>query len=493
MSKGVRAGKGSEAGDGCNDVHEDRGRGSSVELPYPSGGSPSLPDASPDASASLAPSKPALIRAVGLLGLTAIAVNGVIGAGIFVLPATVAALLGPASPMAYIIAAVVIALIVLCFAEAGSMFDRTGGPYLYAREAFGGFVGFEVGVMFFLSRLAAAAAVSNAFAAYLGIISPALAVGPGRIASITVLLFGLAWLNLVGVRYGAWTVNLLTIMKLVPLILLVSIGLFSVDSNSYRLLILPGTGQFPDINSLRQASLALVFAFGGFENASVPSEEVKNPTTSLPVALIVSIVLTAALYILIQVVALGTVPNLAGDSTPLASAGRVVLGSAGALVITVGAILSTSGSNSALVLVGPRILYAFSQAGQLPAILGRVHPRYRTPHVAVIIFAVMAWAAALYGNFAQLVTVSAIARLLFSATTCLAIPMLRHKLPHARREFRVPGGLLIPSLAALTSTWLLIGINKTQAVAGVSAMIAGAGLYLFFGRDKRDLRPVDDI
>jgi len=417
---------------------------------------------------------PRFLRAVGLFGLIAIAVNGVIGSGIFVLPATVALLLGPASPVAYLVAAVLVALVVLCFAEAGSMFEQTGGPYLYARKAFGDFVGLEVGWMFLLSRLAGASAIANAFTLYLGYLWPPLGSGIGRAVALTVLFWGLGLLNLFGVRYGAWAVNMLTIAKLVPLLLFGSAGLFFVDSGSYKIL------AFPDLTPLRQASLALIFAFGGFENASVPTEEVKNPTRNLPIALIVSIALTTVLYIAIQIVALGTLPSLASDATPLASAGRVFLGPVGAVIITIAAVLSTTGSNTALALVGPRILYALAVGGQLPRALARVHPRYRTPHVAVIVFALAAWGIALYGSFAQLVTVSAIARLLFSATTCLAVPVLRRKMPGAVRTFTVPGGALIPALAAAISIWLLTGISKPQAIAGAIALSSGAVLYLLY-------------
>jgi len=428
---------------------------------------------------------PRFIRAVGLFGLIAIAVNGVIGSGIFVLPATVASLLGPASPAAYIVAALLIALIVLCFAEAGSMFDRSGGPYLYAREAFGSFIGLEVGWMFLLSRLAATSAIANAFTAYLGYFWPALGNGTGRAIAQTVLLWGLAWLNLVGVKYGSWTVNVLTVVKILPLLLFVFVGFFFVDGTRYQILVLP------DVGPLRQAALALIFAFGGFENASVPTEEVKNPTRNLPIALIASIAATALLYIAIQIVALGTLPGLSNDSTPLASAARMFLGPAGAAIITVGAVLSTLGSDSAVILVGPRILYALAEGGQLPRMLARVHPRYRTPHVAVIVFALAAWVIALFGNFAQLVTVSAIARLLFSATTCLAVPVLRRKMPDAPRAFRVPGGVVIPAFAVVISIWLLMGVSRDQAIAGAIALLAGVVLYVIFRRTTRNLNHTD--
>jgi amino acid transporter len=418
---------------------------------------------------------PRLVRAVGLLSLAAIAVNGVIGSGIFVLPATVAALMGDASPAAYLLAAVLTALVVACFAEAGSLFERTGGPYLYAREAFGRFAGFEVGWMFFLSRLAAAAAICNALTQYLGYFWPAAAAGAGRAAVITLLLLALAAINVLGVRHGAWTVNVLTVAKLLPLLLFVGVGLFFADPDRYRLLAIP------DASGLRQASLLLIFAFGGFENASVPAEETKNPRRDLPIALLSAVGLTAVLYVLIQVVALGTLPGLASDPTPLASAARTFLGPAGGVLVTLGAVVSTTGSVSAIVLVGPRILFAFAEGGQLPRALARVHAAYKTPAVAVVVFAVLAWVTALSGTFAQLAAVSAIARLFFSAATCLAVPVLRRTMPQAR-GFSVPGGTLVPVAAVLLSLWLLSGITWGQAAAGGVALLLGALLYLVFDR-----------
>jgi APA family basic amino acid/polyamine antiporter len=420
------------------------------------------------------PSAPRLVRAVGLAGLTAISVNGVVASGIFVLPATVAALAGPASPAAYFVAAALMSLVVVCFAEAGSLLGETGGPYVYAREAFGPFTGFLVGWMFFITRLAATAAIGNAFVAYLGYFWPAAARGPGRVAVVTLSIALLAALNVIGIRSGARVVNVLTISKLVPLFLFVSVGLFAADPSRYRLLALPPAA------ALQQASLLLVFAFGGFENASVLTEEVKEPRRQLPIALVASIGLAAVLYVLIQIVALGTLPGLATDRTPLASAAAMFLGPGGAVLMTVAAVLSTLGSTSALVLVGPRILYAFARAGQLPAPLARIHPRHLTPHLAIAVFASMAWAVTLAGTFAQLVVVSAIARLVFSAATCLALPVLRRRFPAA--PFRVPGGITIPAVATALSLWLLSSISRDQAVGGGLAVLLGLALYFLFGR-----------
>jgi APA family basic amino acid/polyamine antiporter len=419
-------------------------------------------------------SAPRFVRAVGLAGLIAIAVNGVVGSGIFVLPAAVAALTGAASPAAYLLAACLMGLVVLCFAEAGCLFEETGGPYVYARAAYGPFAGFLVGWMFFLSRMAACAAISNAFAAYLGYFWPAAARGSGRVATLTISIAALAAVNVVGVASGSRAVNVLTVAKMLPLLLFVSVGLFAADPGRYRFLALP------PLSSLQQASLLLVFAFGGFENASVVTEEVKDPRRHLPVALLTAIGVTAVLYILIQIVAQGTLPDLATDRTPLASAAARFLGPVGAGVITLGAVFSTLGNESGLVLVGPRILYAFARAGQLPAALARIHPNYRTPHVAILVFVAMAWAAAVSGSFAALAAVSATARLVFSAATCLAIPILRRRMPPAR--FRVPGGLVVPLLAAALSLWLLSGLHRDQATAGAAAILAGLAFYVLFGR-----------
>jgi basic amino acid/polyamine antiporter, APA family len=415
--------------------------------------------------------QPRLLRAVGLLGLTAIALNGVVGSGIFVLPAAVYRLTGAASPAAYVLAALLTALVVACFAEAGSLFDETGGPYLYARAAFGPFAGFQVGWMFFLARLAAGAAIANAFAAYVGFLAPGLGHGAGRVAVITVALAALAALNVAGVRHGSWTVNVLTVAKLLPLLVFVAVGLFFVDGSRVSLTTLPGTA------SLQQAALLLIFAFGGFENASVPTEESKDPRRHLPVALLATIAATAVLYVLIQAVAQGTLPELAGSATPLAASARVFLGPAGAVFISVAAALSTLGSTSALALVGPRILYAFARHGLLPAALAQVHPRTRTPHRAIVVFAVLTWIAALSGRFEQLAAVSAVARLLFSASTCLAVPVLRRQRRAEERGFTLPGGWAIPLLAVALSLWLLSGVTRGQALAGAIALASGITLY----------------
>jgi len=415
--------------------------------------------------------RPQLVRAVGLLSLTAIAVNGMVGSGIFVLPAQVAKLLGPAGLSAYLAAGLAAGLIVLCFAEVGALFDRSGGPYLYAHRAFGDFVGFEIGWMMLLARLTAMAAISNAFSSYLGFFWPWAGQGVGRVIVIVGAIAALTVINYRGVQYGTWTVNLLTVSKLAPLLIFVVAGLFFLDPHR------PPAWSIPQPAALRQASLLLIFAYGGFEFAVVPGEEVIRPRRNVPIALLTGIVFVAALYVLIQFVAQGTLPDLASSPTPLASASRAFLGPLGGILLTAGAVFSTTGTNSALMLVTPRILFAMAEAGQLPRVFARVHSRFRTPYVAILATALLGCACAMYNGFASLAAISAIARLLTYMSTSAALPVLRRKMPGAERWFMVPGGPIIPIAAVAISIWLLMGSTKAQISISGGTLAAGAVVY----------------
>ena len=417
------------------------------------------------------PARPRLVRAIGLFSLTAMAVNGMVGAGIFVLPAQVAGILGSSALSAYIIAGLAVALIVLCFAEVGTLFERSGGPYLYARAAFGDWIGFEMGWMLLISRLTAVGAISNAFASYLGFFWPPAANGAGRILVITASVGLLGAVNYYGVRYGVWVSNLFTVSKLLPLTVFVIAGLFWLNGQAGRVWALP------PLAGLQQAALLLIFAFGGFEFAVVPGEEVINLKKNLPIALLTGITLVAVLYVLIQFVAEGALPGLASSPTPLADASVRFLGPLGGVLLSAGAVLSTTGTNSGTMLMGPRIIFAMAEGGQLPSIFARVHPSYRTPHVAVVVATLMGWMCAMSAEFAALAAISAIARLLSYMATCAAVPVLRRKMPEAHRGFTVPGGAIIPVTALVLSAWLLLGSTRTQVSISAAALLVGAAIY----------------
>ncbi len=421
-------------------------------------------------------------RVIGTLGLAAIAVNSMVGAGIFALPANVAQLLGRASLAGYAIAGTAVLLVALCFAEAGSLFEGTGGPYLYARAAFGPFVGFQAGWMLVLSRVAGAAAISNTFAAYLANFLPATAKGIGRALAIAALMAVLTWINYLGVRPGVWLINTLTIGKLVPLIGFCAIGVFFLDWRQV-------TFEAPAPNaSLQQAALLLIFAFGGFEYASVPSEEVRDARRTVPRSLLGAVLMVVVLYVAIQVVAMGTLPNLASTAAPLSASARSFLGPAGAVLLTIGAIFSTSGTTSASILVGPRTLYAMGKEKQLPEVMARLHPRFHTPGVSTLLFSVVTLVVAVAGGFTELAAAAALARIFYYTTTCVAVPVLRKKMPAEAARFRLRGGALIPAIAAASCLVLLAGTTVRQAVMFGAAVGVGTLLYFICAGGRQVVR-----
>lgn len=432
-----------------------------------------------DFGAMASPRPIAPLRAVGFLSLTAISVNTVIGAGIFALPANVDQLLGPASPLAYLAAGAAVLVIAFCFAEAGSRFESSGGPYLYAVSAFGSFVGFEVAWMYLLARLTALAAVSNTFTAYLGYLWPGLEQGAGRIAAITVMIGALAATHFFGLRPGKLVNNFFTVGKLLPLVIFCGAGLVLLHVHP-----IPAKG-LPGAASLQQASLLLMFALGGFESATIPSEEVIQPKKTVPAAVLASVGLVVALYLVIQMVTMAALPGLAASGTPLASAARGFLGPAGGLMLMVGAVLSTAGTNHANLFTGSRLLYALGRDGQLPSRLGRLDPRYGTPAFSIAVYAIAAWILAVSSAFAVLAELSALARVLMYATTCLAVPILRRRMPGGSRGFVLPGGSLIAIIALATCVWLLAGTSAAQVSTAAVAFAAGALLYGWMGQRKR--------
>ncbi|HEX5873199.1 MAG TPA: amino acid permease, partial [Pyrinomonadaceae bacterium] len=324
-----------------------------------------------------------LVRGIRRWDLVAIAINGIIGAGIFGLPSRVYSLIGTYSLIAFVACALVVALIILCFAEVSSRFDDTGGPYLYAREAFQPAVAFEVGWLIWLARVTAFAANCNLMINYLSYFwLPATT--PFWRASIIVLVVAvLALINLLGIRQAAIVSNAFTIGKLVPIIIFIAAGLFFLNPQAYEF------GPSPTAGAFSQSVLVLVYAFTGFEMATIPAGEVREPKKSLPRALLIAIVVVAVLYILIQVVCVGTLPGLAQSTKPLADAGSLFLGPAGGAIISAGAIISITGNLNILLLSGSRLPFAMAEQKQLPAFVGSIHRKFFTPYVSILITAAL--------------------------------------------------------------------------------------------------------
>lgn len=402
----------------------------------------------------------------------ALSVNDVVGSGVYlILPVAAAQLLGAASVWAILAAGFAVLLLVLCFAEAASLFDRPGGAILYTRAAFGDFVGFEVGWMTWMARISSIAGLSVFFARAVGYLWEGARSGPGRWATIIAPLLILTVINVVGVKFGARTAVVLAIGKILPLALLVAIGLFAI--NWGRIFPVPT----PERQNFMKAALLVLFAYAGFENTSAPAGEFKNPRRDVPFALVIQITIVTAIYTLVQLVAIGTLPNLGQSQTPLADIGRLLMGPLGGLLLTLGAVLSVLGTNNATVLAGPRYLYALAEGGRLPAAFARIHPRFRTPHVAILTQTAVAIGLMLTGTAEELAELSAIARLATYIGTALAVPVLRRKLPSTPRTIRLPFGPTIPIAALVICLLFLSAAERKNWTAGAIALAVGAIIY----------------
>ncbi len=409
--------------------------------------------------------------------LVALSINDVIGSGVYLLPAAAAALLGMSSIIGVILAGLAVALLVLCFAEAASYFDEPGGAYLYTREAFGNFVGFEVGWMTWLARVASIASLSNGFALATAFLWPAASSGLPRVVIIAGLIGVLAWINVTGVRQGAGTAVGLLIAKIIPLVVFVSIGIFFVNWDAVSAI------EIPEPGVLGEAALLLLFAYAGFENTPAAAGEYRNPQRDVPFAMLTMIAVVTLLYTGVQLVALGTLPGIADSASPVAEAAGTFMGSGGSFLMTVAALVSIGGNVGNTVLIGPRYLFALAKDGYGPRVLAKVHPRYRTPAPAIITLCAVALVLALTGSFVQLAMLSIIARLTTYIGTAAAVPILRRRFGNRENTVRLPGGATIPVLALLLSLAFLTSASWKNLVAGVIALVAGAVIYAFRRRD----------
>ncbi len=423
-----------------------------------------------------------LVRAVGTLALAASIVNVTVGGGIFRLPSNpdVAGVLGAAAPMAYVVCAVAMGLVVLCFAEAGSRVSLTGGPYAYVEVAFGPFAGWLGGVLLWLLGTTAAAAVTTVFADNVARLVPALdtAVGKGVLIVVTFALVGA--LNVRGVRQGTWLNSAATVAKLAPLLLLVAVGAFAMEP---RHLVWE---QAPTAADLSRASIVLIFAFAGIESALVPSGEVREPARTVPRAIFIAMAGVTLLYMAVHLVAQGVLgPALVGSTTPLADAAGLVFGPWGTRLLALGVVVSTFGYLSGMTLAVPRALFAFACDGFLPRGVAAVHPRFRTPHVAIVVQAVIVAALALRNRFDTLALLANVSVLVLYLACCAAAWELRRRdIREGGIPFRVPGGKVVPVLAAIVIVYMLRSVTWPEWRVLLLVLAAAVVLFLVTARGR---------
>ena len=399
-----------------------------------------------------------LVRAIGRWGLAALVINSIIGSGIFGLPAIVAADLGRQSPFAYLVAAVGVGMIMGCFAEVASQFRQAGGPYLYTRVAFGRLLALEVAWLHWLSRLTAAAAAINLFSTYLGYFWPSAQRPLERSLLAAAILVVITGVNLLGVKVGAHLSSAFTIAKLAPLLLFAVAGLVYGFAHPAVTLANPHVTTATDWFN---ASLVLLFAYGGFEGALVPMSEARDPQRDVPFAMLVAFLSVTLIYVLVQIVVIRVLPDPAQTDRPLAMAAEVFLGPAGAAFIAISALLALFGYLSANMVHVPRTTFALAEQGDLPPMFAAVHNRFRTPYVSILVFAVSLWTLATIGNFRWNVVLSSASRLITYGLVCAGLLALRRKQPGAA-AYRLPLGRIFAAVGIALMIALLTRITREE-------------------------------
>jgi APA family basic amino acid/polyamine antiporter len=429
-----------------------------------------------------------LVRGIGLPALAANIVNTTIGASIFVLPGTMAKMLGGAAPMAFLACAIAQATFVTCFAIAGSRVSLTGGLYAYVEVAFGRYIGFLAGLMNFTTNLLGVSAVMNVLAAAAGSLSPVLATTAGRLIIMAVVAATLAAINVRSVRAGARVVTFVTVVKVLPVLLFVAAGVFFIKPDALAF------STSTSSESLGNSVLLLMFAFFGIESSLTPSGEVRNPARTVPRAIYLALSLTTVVYILIQLVAQGTlgVPRLAANtSAPLAEAAGVFLGEWGRTLLIVGATISSIGYITSDILSAPRTVFAFGRDGVLPKLFAHVHPRFRTPDVAIIFYAAIAFSLAVSATFEGLAVMANVAAFLLYALCCAAAwELVRRDVRTDGKPFSFPGAQVLPFIAVAFVVTLLVGAlmsdtevgSDTRAAVKICGVVLAIGSVLFWLR-----------
>ncbi|MFM2249587.1 MAG: hypothetical protein RLZZ358_514, partial [Bacteroidota bacterium] len=414
-----------------------------------------------------------LPRNLGLWGIWMLVVNGLIGAGIFGLPSGAAALAGEYSVLVYAFCALLILPIILCFAELGSYFRGTGGPIRYGTLAFGPFVGFQGGWLYYLARLISFSANTVLLTDSIAYFIDGAGTGTGRIISLAVICVGLSMINVLGSIESIRSMTLFTVIKFAVLILLPLGGFILLGSE-----VIPSfESPIPPAKDLGAAALLLIYAFVGFEGAVVPAGEAKRPERDMPLGLLLGLAVVAVLYMVIQLVSQAALPDLANSKTPLLDVSASLFGPVGAIVLMIGVAASVLANLVSSMFSATRVTYALSLEKSLPRWFGEVHSRFLTPANSVVFFGVAAFLLAAFGSFTVLAAMTVLSRLFLYGMSCAAIPKLR---PQFRGEgrFILKGGYLIPVLGIAACLWLMMQVSERSI--WMTAIFVGIGSFLYW-------------
>ena len=409
-----------------------------------------------------------ILRAIGRWDLVALMVNITIGSGILGLPAKLFALTGVYSVLALVLCAILVAIVAICFAEVGSRFTHSGGPYLFTRTAFGATPGFIVGWLYWVSRVLTFATICNLLVVYLARMAPALQGPAARVVIISVVVVAIWLVNLVGIRQATIVSNGLTTLKVTLLLVFGVIGILTVRAWPAAPATLPPAADFSD------AMLLGIFAFVGFEAALVAAGETRNPRRDVPFAVALSLLIVLILYAGVQIVCIAAVPALATSTAPFADAAVVLWGPTGEHVITLGAVVIMLGSLNSGFLATSRLPFAFAEQGDMPAVLARVHPKFRTPHVAILASAVLVWLATVASSFLSAITLATSTRMVVYIAGCLALITLRRRADAPAAGFVAPLGPAVAVLSSVLCFALLANASSRELIQLAIAAVVGA-------------------
>lgn len=421
-----------------------------------------------------------LPRSLGAWAIWLLVVNGMVGAGIFGLPSGAARLAGDFSPVVFVLCALLILPVLLCFAELASYFRSTGGPVRYATEAFGPFLGFQAGWIFYVARAIAFSANSVLMVDSIGYFWPAATQGMTRILLLALICGGLTLINVIGAVRAVRSLAVLTVLKFSVLLGLVMAGLLLLGGDvpqqlSYR----PPAG-----SDMGAAIVLLIYAYVGFEQAVVPAGEARNPARDMPRGLLLGLAAVAVLYVLIQMVSLAAMPDIATSSTPLLDVAAILLGPVGAAILMLGVVASVGGNLMGATFTTPRLSYSLSLDGSLPPWFGRVHSRFLTPANSIVFYGALSFVMAVFGSFLWLAASSVMTRLVLYVLACAAVPRLRARYA-STAGFVLPLGYVIPVLGILASGWLMLSSNWYSTVLTAMFIVLGTILYVFERRRRK--------
>ncbi len=410
-----------------------------------------------------------LNRSIKTIGFSALAINGLIGAGIFALPAAAAESSGSFSPWMFVICGLLMSTVILSFAQLASHYSNTGGPVVYAQEAFGPIVAFQTGWLLYIGRVTGLAANSNALIIYLGLLFPVFADGFMHSVALTAVILLLTASNVFGVRSAMGTISVLTILKLAPLLLFIAVGVTWFDVEQIFSM------KDAPIENVSASLLLLVYAFVGFEGAVIPAGEAKNPKKDIPRALMQTLVFTMILYFLIQSISVSVLSDIVSSKAPLSDAAGIMMGSWGAILLTITAILSITGNLASIFFAAPRMTYALSIEKSLPVWFGRVNEKSKVPTHSIYFFAVLALVLALTGSFVWLAIISSLARLIGFAV-CMAV-LIKIKIQQQKPLFERGLQMLLPVAGLTVCIWLAAQAKSQAWLLTAGFILLGAVLY----------------